>query len=72
MLMKTANSIASAAAQKPAFWGTQKRYYDFKSWRAQLNFKNLTDTEFEGRGVGSASVITADPFAVFVSIGFQR
>jgi radical SAM protein (TIGR01212 family) len=31
MLMKTANSIASAAAQKPAFWGTQKRYYDFKS-----------------------------------------
>jgi len=47
-------------------------YYNFNSWRVQLNFKNLTDTEFEGRGVGSSSVIPADPFAVFVGIGFQR
>jgi catecholate siderophore receptor len=47
-------------------------YYNFKSWRAQVNFKNLTDTAYEGRGVGSTSVIPADPFAVYVGIGYQH
>lgn len=47
-------------------------FYDFKRLRLQLNLKNLTDTEYERRGVGgSASVIPADPFAVFASVSYR-
>ncbi len=43
-------------------------FYDFKSWRLKLNLKNLTDTEYERRGIaGPASVIPADPFSVYAS-----
>jgi TonB-dependent siderophore receptor len=34
-----------------------------------LNAKNLTDREYETRGFGRASVIPADPFALFATIG---
>ncbi len=45
-------------------------FYDFKSWRLKLNLKNLTDTEYETRGIsGAASVIPADPFSVYA--GFE-
>ncbi len=45
-------------------------FYDFKSWRLNLNLKNLTDTEYETRGIaGPASVIPADPFSVYA--GFE-
>ena len=44
--------------------------YRVSSWKLSLNFKNLTDTSFETRGFGNASVIPADPFAVYASIQF--
>lgn len=44
--MKTANSAAAAAAGKPAFWGTQKRYYDFKSY-----LRNTFDTRVAKLGI---------------------
>jgi len=42
--------------------------------RGVLNFKNLTDREYEARGFGSASAIPADPFAVYakVELSFGR
>ena len=30
-----------------------------------LNFKNITDSKYEMRGFGAASVIPAPPFAVY-------
>ena len=44
-------------------------FYDFKSARASVNFKNLTDAEYELRGFGSGSVIPAAPRSVY--FGFQ-
>ena len=44
-------------------------FYDFKRARASVNFKNLTDAEYEMRGFGATSVIPAAPRSVFV--GFQ-
>jgi TonB-dependent siderophore receptor len=47
-------------------------FYDARSWRAKLNLKNLTDEEYERRGIaGGAAVIPADPFAVYASIEFR-
>jgi iron complex outermembrane receptor protein len=46
-------------------------FYDFSSVRLSVNFKNLTDEEYEVRGFGSTSVIPADPFSVFVGARFR-
>jgi catecholate siderophore receptor len=47
-------------------------FYDREAWRFKLNLKNLTDEEYETRGIaGAASVIPADPFAVYASIEFR-
>lgn len=37
-------------------------------FKGSLHFKNVTDTEYETRGFGSASVIPANPFAVYARI----
>jgi len=39
--------------------------------RFSLNFKNITDEEYETRGFGGSSVIPADGFSVIGSIGFR-
>jgi iron complex outermembrane receptor protein len=44
--------------------------YRVSSWKLSLNFKNLTDTDFETRGFGNSAVIPADPLAVYASIQF--
>jgi TonB-dependent siderophore receptor len=46
-------------------------FYDFKSARVSVNFKNLTDTEYELRGFGSASVIPAAPRSVFFGLQYR-
>lgn len=47
-------------------------FYDWDAWRLKLNLKNLTDEEYETRGIaGASSVIPADPFAVYASIEFR-
>jgi len=46
-------------------------YYNIGSWRWSVNFKNLTDTEYETRGFGSGSVIPGNPFSVFGGIEFR-
>jgi TonB-dependent siderophore receptor len=45
--------------------------YRGEGWRVNLNIKNLTDEEYEVRGFGSDSVIPADPFAVYATLGFE-
>jgi TonB-dependent siderophore receptor len=37
-------------------------------FKGSLHFKNITDTDYETRGFGSASVIPANPFAVYARI----
>ena len=39
--------------------------------RFSLNFKNITDEEYETRGFGGSSVIPAEGFAVIGSVGFR-
>ncbi len=46
-------------------------FYDIDRWRFSLNFKNLTDREYETRGFGSTSAIPADPFAVYAGVDFR-
>jgi outer membrane receptor protein involved in Fe transport len=47
-------------------------YYTFRNLRWSLNFKNLTDKNFESRsGFPSASVVPADPRAVYGSVDFS-
>ncbi|HSE40426.1 MAG TPA: TonB-dependent receptor, partial [Acidobacteriota bacterium] len=46
-------------------------YYDWSQWRFSLNFKNLTDKDYEIRGFGSSSVIPADPFAIYGGVEFK-
>jgi TonB-dependent siderophore receptor len=46
-------------------------YYSIGNWRWSLNFKNITDTEYETRGFGSASVIPGNPFAVYGAVEFK-
>ena len=43
-------------------------FYDISDWRLKLNFKNLTDQDYEMRGDGNVSVIPADPFTVFAGV----
>ena len=55
-----------------AFSGAGDRLgYTVGQARVSLNFKNLTDAEYETRGFGSASVIPADPFAVYGRIAYS-
>ncbi len=46
-------------------------FYDLDRCRFSLNFKNLTDREYETRGFGSTSVLPADPFAVYAGVDFR-
>jgi TonB-dependent siderophore receptor len=47
-------------------------FYDTESWRFKVNFKNITDEEYETVGIaGPASVIPADPFAAYASVEFR-
>ncbi len=46
-------------------------YYSIGNWRWRVNFKNLTDRKYETRGFGSASVIPANPFAVYGAVEFS-
>jgi len=46
-------------------------YYTVGNWRWSLNLKNLTDTEYETRGFGSASVLPGNPFAVYGAVEFK-
>jgi TonB-dependent siderophore receptor len=45
--------------------------WDRGAQRFSLNFKNVTDEEYETRGFGGSSVIPADGFSVIGSIGFR-
>jgi iron complex outermembrane receptor protein len=45
--------------------------YTYSKWRWSLNFKNITDKDYETRGgFGSFSITPADPFTVFGSLDF--
>lgn len=46
-------------------------FYRTDSWKCSLNFKNLTNREYELRGFTTGSVIPASPFAVFTEIEFS-
>jgi hypothetical protein len=46
-------------------------FYDLASWRLKLNLKNFTDEDYETRGFGSASVIPANPFAVYAGVEYR-
>jgi iron complex outermembrane receptor protein len=42
--------------------------YEVKNWKWILNFKNLTNRDYETRGFGNSAVIPADPFAIYARI----
>jgi len=47
-------------------------FYELDAWRFRLNLKNITDEEYEMRGIaGGASVIPADPFAAYASVEYR-
>lgn len=46
--------------------------YRLDTWKLSLNLKNLTGREYETRGFGSASVLPADPFAIYLGVDFIR
>ena len=46
-------------------------YYSLGNWRWSINLKNITDTEYETRGFGAASVIPAPPFTVYGAVEFR-
>lgn len=46
-------------------------YYDFGDWDLSLNFKNITGEEYETRGFGSTSVIPANQFTVYGTVGYS-
>lgn len=46
-------------------------FYTFKSWKWSVNFKNLTNEEYEMRsGTGSNSVLPANPFEIHGTVEF--
>jgi outer membrane receptor protein involved in Fe transport len=45
--------------------------YGRKSWLLKLNFKNLTNRDFETRGFGNSAVIPANPFAIYANVEFS-
>ena len=46
--------------------------YGLRNWKVSLNFKNLSNREYEMRGFGANSVIPADGFGVFATLTFTR
>ena len=38
----------------------------------ELNLKNLTDSEYDLRGFGDASVTPADPITVYFGVNYRR
>jgi len=46
-------------------------YYAFNRWELNLNFKNLTDTDYQTRGFGSASVLPAAPRSVYGGVAYR-
>jgi iron complex outermembrane receptor protein len=47
-------------------------FYKFRSTKLSLNFKNISGTAYETRGgFGSQSVMPADPFTVYGTLGFS-
>ncbi|MFQ5640844.1 MAG: TonB-dependent receptor, partial [bacterium] len=44
--------------------------YSFRNFRWSLNFKNITDREYETRGFGTSSVTPANPFAAYSRLDF--
>lgn len=61
----------NAFALDPAWVVDAMVSYDIKAWRAQLNFRNVTDEEYELRGFGTQSVIPADPASVYFTLGYR-
>jgi TonB-dependent siderophore receptor len=45
-------------------------FYRFGRWDLSLNFKNLTDRDYETRGFGSTSVIPGAPFSVYAGVQY--
>ncbi len=45
--------------------------YEQTNWRWTVNFKNLTNRDFETRGFGNSAVIPADPFAIYALIALR-
>ncbi len=45
--------------------------YGRKSWLLKVNFKNLTNRDFETRGFGNSAVIPANPFAIYANVEFS-
>jgi iron complex outermembrane receptor protein len=45
--------------------------YGRKGWLLKVNFRNLTNRDYETRGFGNSAVIPADPFAVYANIEFS-
>ncbi len=46
--------------------------YGVRNWKISVNFKNLTNRDYELRGFGTNSVIPADRFGVFATLTFTR
>jgi iron complex outermembrane receptor protein len=46
-------------------------FYDLEAWRFKLNFKNLTDEEYETGSYASTSVLPADAFSVQGSFEYR-
>ncbi len=46
--------------------------YGLRNWKVSLNFKNLSNREYEMRGFGANSVIPADGFGVFATLTFTK
>ena len=46
-------------------------YYDFGDWDLSVNFKNITDEEYETRGFSTTSVIPANEFTVYGTVGYR-
>jgi outer membrane receptor protein involved in Fe transport len=46
-------------------------YYTLDRWELSLNFRNITDEQYEMRGFGSGSVIPANPFSVFAGFDYR-
>ena len=44
--------------------------YGMRNWKLSVNFKNITNRDYELRGFGANSVIPADRFGVFATLTF--
>lgn len=46
-------------------------FYDIQAWRFKLNFKNITDEEYESGSFASTSVLPAEPFTAYGSFQYR-